>query len=227
MRPVRPRHLQGGQRCDEPPQRAGIESRQADLDTHRRALAQALTPGPGGQRAHHGVAQPAADTLPRCQAAAQRRQALRRPVQRMRVELDPRYGQQFGGQPATGGDHIRNHQIRRELPQHRHVQHRHAGGPLVDLRAGVGVVIEFGGIESDQFDGVDADRAGGIQPFGAGEQRRSITGGQELQAQRDGRKRMPGIGSGDDGDAHRPTLPQRPATRLIPMTDQTSELNSA
>ena len=68
-----------------------------------------FTPGPGGQRAHHGIAQPAADTSPRSQPAAQRRQALRRPVERMGVELDPRYGQQFGGQPAAGGDHIRDH----------------------------------------------------------------------------------------------------------------------
>ena len=36
---------------------------------------------------------------------------------------------------------------------------------------------------------------------------------------------MPGIGSGNHGDAHRPTLPQRATTTLAAMTETTSALD--
>ena len=66
------------------------------------------------------------------------------------------------------------------------------------------------GIEADEFDRVHPDRTGGVQPFGAGQQRRRIARGQEQQAQRERGKGVSGIGSGDHGDAHAATLPQRP-----------------
>ncbi|BBX93225.1 hypothetical protein MBOE_48740 [Mycolicibacterium boenickei] len=77
----------------------------------------------------------------------------------------------------------------------------------MDLGPGVGIVIVIGGIEADQFDRVDTRRPRGFEPFDAGQQRRDIPRGQELQAQRKGREGMSGIGSGDHSYAHRPTLP--------------------
>ena len=135
----------------------------------------------------------------------------------MRVQFDPRDPQQLGGHPAAGGDDIRHHEVRRQLPELRKIQHGHPRGALVDLGAGVAVVVVGGGVEPGQFDGVDAGGAGGFEPFGAGEQGRRVAGCRETSAQRDGRKRVPGVWSGDHGDAHRPTLPQRSASLESPL----------
>ena len=92
----------------------------------------------------------------------------------------------------------------------------------MNLRAGVGVVVEFGGVQPDEFDRVHPDRAGGVEPFGAGQQRRRVARGQEQPAQRERGKGVSGVGSGDYGDAHAATLPQRRATTLGAMTGSTS-----
>ncbi|CKT42592.1 Uncharacterised protein [Mycobacterium tuberculosis] len=89
-RPVRAGNLERGQRGDQPAQRPGIAGRQSDLDPNGGTLAQPGTPGPPRQRSHGGIAQPAADTGACSQSAADRRQSLRRQVQRMRVEFHPR-----------------------------------------------------------------------------------------------------------------------------------------
>ncbi len=116
---------------------------------------------------------------------------------------------QLGRQATACRDHIGHHQVRRQVAQPRHVQHRHPGGPLVDLRPGVGVVVGLGGVKPVELDGVHPRPTCGVQPFGARQQRRSVPGGEEPTAQRNGRKRVPGIRSGNHGDPHGPTLPQR------------------
>ncbi len=78
----------------------------------------------------------------------------------------------------------------------------------MDLRAGVGVIVSRGGVESFELDGIHPDPTRRVQPFGAREQGRGIPGGQEPAAQRKGRKGVPGIRSGNHGDTHAPTLPQ-------------------
>ena len=80
----------------------------------------------------------------------------------------------------------------------------------MDLRPGVGVVVDFGGIQPNEFDRVHPNRTGGVQPLVAGQQRRRIARGQESATQRERGKRVSGIRSGDHGDAHAATLPQRP-----------------
>ncbi len=160
------------------------------------------------------VAQASTQADTRGQPAAQRRQALRRQVQRMWIELDPRQPEQLGRQPATGGDHIGDHEIRAQLLQSRHVELRHPPGALMDLGPGIGVVVDIGRIEADEFDSLDAGGPRGIEPLHPGQQRRDIARGQELQAQRQGREGMSGIRSGDHSYAHRPTLPQRRTIRL-------------
>ncbi len=83
-----------------------------------------------------------------------------------------------------------------------------------------------GRVKPVELDGVHPRCTCGIQPFGAREQRRSVPGGEEPKAQRNGRKRVPGIRSSNHGDPHGPTLPQRLATRLAAMTDQASRVTS-
>ncbi|CNN20246.1 Uncharacterised protein [Mycobacterium tuberculosis] len=76
---------------------------------------------------------------------------------------------------------------------------------------GPGVEIAVGGRQPVQLDGVNASGAGGFQPFHPGEQGGRVSGCAETLAQRDRRKRVPGIRPGDHGDAHRPypaTAPQ-------------------
>ena len=84
----------------------------------------------------------------------------------------------------------------------------------------------LGGVQPVEFDGVHPDRACGVQPFGAGEQRRRIPGGQEPAAQRNGRKGVPGIRSGNHGDAHAAYPATARATTLAAMTDQASAATS-
>ncbi len=72
----------------------------------------------------------------------------------------------------------------------------------MDLGARVGVVVAGHDLEPVEFDGVQALRARLVEPPGPGEQRRRVAGGEETQAQREGRKRVSGIRSGDHGDAH-------------------------
>ncbi len=107
--------------------------------------------------------------------------------------------------------------------QHRRVEHSHPRGALVDLGAGVAVVVERRGIEPEQFDRVDAGGACRVQPLHSGQQHRLVAGGQELQAQCDRRERVPRIGPGDHGHTHRPTLPQAGITTLASMTEQLPE----
>src|ERR1700756_3631647 len=144
----------------------------------------------------------------------------------MRVQFDPRNPQQLGGHPAAGGDDIRHHKVRRQLPELRKIQHRHPRSPLVDLGAGIPVVVVCGGVEPGQFDGVDAAGAGGCEPFGAGEQGRRVARCRKTPAQRDRRKRVPGVWSGDHGNAHRPTLPQPASSTLGCMSEQTTVENA-
>ena len=79
-------------------------------------------------------------------------------------------------------------------------------GPRVD--------VVVGGREPVQRGSVNTGRSGGINPFLAGEQRGLVAGFAESLAQRNGRKRVPGIRPGDHGDAHPPypaTAPGRQA----------------
>jgi limonene-1,2-epoxide hydrolase len=138
----------------------------------------------------------------------------------MWVQLHPRQAEHLRGKPTGRGDDVGNHQIGRQLPQPRRVEHGHPRGALVDLGAGVAVIVKGTGFEAIQFDGVDAGRTGEIQYFHPGQQRRFIATGQELQTQRYGRKRMPRIGPGDHGHTHRPTVPQGALTTLAAMTEQ-------
>jgi len=79
----------------------------------------------------------------------------------------------------------------------------HPVNAFVTLRSeGVGVVVDLRRIESVEFDRADAFGARHIEPFPAGQQGRGVAGGQESQAQRDGREGVSGVGSGDHGDAH-------------------------
>ena len=96
----------------------------------------------------------------------------------------------------------------------------------MDLRAGVGVVVGRGGVKPVELGNVDPCPACGVQPFGPREQRRGIPRGGEPTAQRKGRKGVPGIRSGNHGDPHGLTLPQRPPTTLAAITDQASRVSS-
>ena len=144
----------------------------------------------------------------------------------MRVQLDPRHAHQLGRQPAACCDDVGDHQIGRQIAKPWHVEHRHPRRALVNLRPCVGVVVEIRRVQTVQLDGVDPGRAGRIQPFRACEQRGSVPGRAKPKAQRNGRKRVPGVGPGDNGDLHRPTLPQRSLTRLARMTGMTSAVDS-
>ena len=77
---------------------------------------------------------------------------------------------------------------------------------------GAGIQIVVGGDQPVQLDGVDPGGAGGIGPFHTGEQGGRIAGFAEPLAQRDRRKRVSRIRSGDHGDAH----PPYPATAPRP-----------
>jgi len=96
----------------------------------------------------------------------------------------------------------------------------------VDLRPGVGVIVGSGGVEPLQLDGVHARPTRDIQPLGTREQRRGVPSGEKPTAQRNGRKGVPGIRSGNHGDPHAPTLPQGFTTTLATMTDQASRVLS-
>lgn len=138
----------------------------------------------------------------------------------MWVQLHPRHAEHFSGKPARGSDYVRDHQIHCQFLDARRIEHGHPRGALVDLRAGIAVIVKGTGFEPIQFDCGDAGRAGEVEYFHAGQQRRLVAGSQELQAQRDRRKRVPRIRPGDHGHTHWPTLPQAPVTTLAPMTDQ-------
>jgi limonene-1,2-epoxide hydrolase len=92
----------------------------------------------------------------------------------------------------------------------------------MDFRPGIGVVVDRCGVQTGELDGVHTRPTRDFQPFGPRQQRRGIPGGQEPSAQLNGRKDVPGIRSGNHGDPHTPTLPQRLATTLTAMTDQVS-----
>ena len=132
----------------------------------------------------------------------------------MRAELYPRDPQQLGRHATARGDDIGHHQVGRHVTQRGHVEHRHPRGAPVDSGAGVEVVVE--GHQPVQRNSVNAGEAGGFNPLRPGEQRRRVARFAEALAQRDRRKRVPGVRPGDNGDAHRPTLPQRPAPTLAP-----------
>ncbi len=144
----------------------------------------------------------------------------------MRRQLDPRDAHEFGRHPAAGGDHVGDHQIGRELAKHRDVEHRHPRGALVDLGPGVGVVVVVGGIEPDQFDGLDSGRAGGVQPLGAGQQHRVVARSGEPQAQRERGKRMTRVRARHHRDSHSayPATPAAPT--LAYMTEQTANVST-
>ncbi len=135
----------------------------------------------------------------------------------MRVELDPRDAQQLGGHATAGRDDVGDHQIGRQVAQRRHVEHGHPRRTPVDPGAGVEIVVQRR--QPVQLDGVDPGIAGGLDPLHPGEQRGLVTRFGEALAQRDRRKRVPRIRPGDDGDAHRPTLPQPPGRTLATMTE--------
>ena len=122
----------------------------------------------------------------------------------MRVELDPRNAQQFGGHAAAGRDDVGDHQIGRQVAQRGHVEHGHPGRTPVDPGAGVHVVVLRR--QPLQLDGVDPRRARSVDPFHPGEQRGFIARLDESLAERDRGKRVPGIRPSDHGDAHRPYL---------------------
>ena len=86
------------------------------------------------------------------------------------------------------------------------VEQGHSCGPPVDLVACVGVVVRIGRIQAEEFGRVHPGGTGGIEPLGAREQGGVVTGGLELQAQRQRGKGVPRVGSGDHRDAHPPTL---------------------
>ena len=134
-RPVRTRYLQRRQGGNQAPPRPGVGCGQPDADACRRALFEAHSHRTCRQRAHHAVAEPAAHTDAWRQPAAQRREPLRRSVQRMRVQLDPRHTKHLGGQPAAGGDHVGDHQVDGQVANRRLVQDRHPGCPAVHLGA--------------------------------------------------------------------------------------------
>ena len=77
--------------------------------------------------------------------------------------------------PPHDGDQVRDHQIRRQLCQLRRVEHRHARGTLMDLRPGIGVVVDLGRVQTEEFDRVDAGLSRHVQPFRAGQKCRRIS----------------------------------------------------
>jgi hypothetical protein len=79
----------------------------------------------------------------------------------------------------------------------------------MNLGARIGVVIDVGRVEPDEFDGIDAHGVSGVQPFGAREKCRGIPGSDEPSAQRNRRKGVSGIRTCYHRDPHGPTLPQR------------------
>ena len=127
----------------------------------------------------------------------------------MRVEFHPRHTEQLTGHASAGGDHIGNDEIRRQLPQLIEIGQRHMGRPLMDLGARVCVVIGNPGLQSQKLYRLESGGTGLIEPARSRQQHGVMPGRREFQAQRDGGKGMPGIRTGDHGNTHRPTLPQR------------------
>ena len=141
----------------------------------------------------------------RRQPAADRRQPLRRQVQRMRVELDPRDPQQLGRHPAAGGDDVGHHQVGRQVAQG-------CGTLSTAIRAARWWILapasrssSSGGRSSPASSTASTPAARAVSSHSAPVSRVGLSpAGGETLAQRDGRKRVPGIRPGDHGDAHRP-----------------------
>ena len=141
--PVRARHLQRGQRRDQSAQRTGIVGGQADLDAYRGALAQARAATTG--RSARAAPRRAAGRGPRCPAPA-RCPAAAAPSTAGRADavFSSIHGtpSRSAASPPQVVIDIRDHQVGRSARRSGRVEHRHAAGALVDLGAGVGVVVD-------------------------------------------------------------------------------------
>ena len=215
--PVRTRHLERGQRGDQSAQRPGIGCGQPDFDSHRGTLADT-------RRATTARSAPAS---PRRAAGRVRPTPGASPLPSGGRPFDGRYsGAGFSsihGMPSSSAASPPHAVITSDTTRSG-ASSRSTGTLSTAIRAARWWIFAPAsvsssssvGIEPDEFDRVHPRRPGGVQPFGAGQQRRRVAGGQEPKAQRKRGKGVSGIGSGDHGDAHAATLPQRCATRLGP-----------
>ena len=207
-RPVRARHLQRGQRGDQPggrargpggrpiPTRASLRwTRPCRID---RAVAARISAS--RRRRRH-----------RCPAPARPdgRQSLRGPVQRVRRELDPRHPEPFGSHAAADGDDVGHHEIGRDVTHVGQQRRRDVRRPTVDLRSGVGVVVELARRETTELARLDPDATCDVEPPSRGEEHRIVARGNEFPTQRQGRDGMTGLWSGDNSYSHPLRVPHR------------------
>ena len=231
--PVRSGHLEGGQRGDQAAQRTGIARRAVrSRPAPRRAAGRPRAPTGRSARASPRRAADRAAPMPGAS-----------PLPTGGSPFDGRYSgcglSSTHGTPSSSAASPPHAVITSDTTRSGasssscgRVEHGHPCGPPVELGAGVGVVVAVGRVEAERARPRRRPAPRAVSSHSAPVSRVGVvTGGLELQAQRERGKRVPGVGSGDHRDAHPPTLPQpresrrceatEPKARLAVMTEQT------